>query len=997
MRNRVSGFFERYMNGTKGVISLFLAILMVPFASVAAMLVNAGRINSAVAVFDEALCNASNSVLGTYDPFIRTRFGLMAISQNTADGGTALGNTSSGYDGDAFIKDLFSYYMERNLGVLSNTYKTSNVDAEGLYPLSDPEVLLSAVEQTGKITLPVKLAADWGSLDELINKISKPFKVFEKIENFVSGAADTVTNIDKMFEKKDEMDECYKKCLEAKEKYENAYNTFNDAVSEFNQLIDDINYWTALVNQYQSEVDREKQKIGNLSAQLDQKKQELNEKEEKIKQLNEKKTQGYLTAVVELAKEVKTLKTEIDDLEDEIAEISPGYKTAIENLESAQNTLQSYKNAFPDKKSKVESAKNDYYNKIVALRDLVNSTGNSVKEFQSSVTTMITTLISAAETGVELNVEITNKQIDEAQEYFRYQKTLADYLPEDDKAVEESQKYADRLSKLSTQKTDEKNKAKIAAAAKSTANDTYKEAQEFAETDYAQQFKTIYDNLEKVRLNVNDTVIPTSYSKISYRETVYVEVDIPDTPTAADAAISGIENRIENSSVWTVIKVLLEFVDAMTNVNWVFSALELNAEIDMKSYDNVGGLPSQKNQKGAYPLYAPHDAEDAAQALSNKRLLNSFSDINVYSVDKPKTDLQVIIDSINELRNCVSPFRLRNIGKIKEAAGDLIGALGRVASSIGSAIMEMVVDRLYIATYCAYNTANRTTYEKKALTGASYSLPKNSELGKGYTFCGAETEYIFTGNMNETDNQKSVAWKMLGARCIANFMNVLDDPVFSALANALGAFLPFLGQLIVYVIAVFVESYLDMTLLCGGSTIPIVKTYIFLSPYGLMEYLKKAVNLDLRSGDKEKIYNKVRDCGNKINEKSLYKSLEGKFFEYNGDDPVVLPTYDEYNKTADENKKSTASIFELDYTKQLWLLMVLFGDKDEMTTRLADIIQMESTYNAKGGTEIATYDFNLDKSYTYLRTSGDFSSQAFIAVGDTNTLTSQKRVIYNGY
>ena len=43
--------FHHYINGTKGVISLFLAILMVPFATIAGSLVNAARINSAVAVF----------------------------------------------------------------------------------------------------------------------------------------------------------------------------------------------------------------------------------------------------------------------------------------------------------------------------------------------------------------------------------------------------------------------------------------------------------------------------------------------------------------------------------------------------------------------------------------------------------------------------------------------------------------------------------------------------------------------------------------------------------------------------------------------------------------------------------------------------------------------------------------------------------------------------------------------------------------------------------
>ena len=93
-------FLNKYINGTNGVISLFLAILMVPFASIAGALVNSARINSSVAIFDEALCSASNSTLGTYDNFLRERFGLLAMDQNTASGGS--GYSAVKLEDDAF-------------------------------------------------------------------------------------------------------------------------------------------------------------------------------------------------------------------------------------------------------------------------------------------------------------------------------------------------------------------------------------------------------------------------------------------------------------------------------------------------------------------------------------------------------------------------------------------------------------------------------------------------------------------------------------------------------------------------------------------------------------------------------------------------------------------------------------------------------------------------------------------------------------------------------
>ena len=59
-------------------------------------------------------------------------------------------------------------------------------------------------------------------------------------------------------------------------------------------------------------------------------------------------------------------------------------------------------------------------------------------------------------------------------------------------------------------------------------------------------------------------------------------------------------------------------------------------------------------------------------------------------------------------------------------------------------------------------------------------------------------------------------------------------------------------------------------------------------------------------------------------------------------------------------------------------------------------MQMEATYKTMNGS-VQTYMFDLDKSYTYLRAAGNFSSKAFIGVGDTDKLTSEKRVVYNGY
>ena len=73
---------KKWIRGTRGAISLILALLMLPFYSLAAVLVEAGRYQSAVRTLDEALSVSAYSVLSDYDSSLKDRFGLLAVSQD---------------------------------------------------------------------------------------------------------------------------------------------------------------------------------------------------------------------------------------------------------------------------------------------------------------------------------------------------------------------------------------------------------------------------------------------------------------------------------------------------------------------------------------------------------------------------------------------------------------------------------------------------------------------------------------------------------------------------------------------------------------------------------------------------------------------------------------------------------------------------------------------------------------------------------------------------
>lgn len=213
------------INGTKGVISLFLAILMLPFTIFVGALVNANRVNSAASIFDEALCNAANSTLGTYTPFLKKRFGLLALKYDVK-------GTLSQNDVQECISGTFSDYMKINCGALSNTFLEPDYQAKGVYPLSDPTVMKGQILQFSKYSVPKQLVEDTLDIDGLIKKFESlipGYAFFDSIKN-IAGTADScmtyADNISFLKDCADTQDQNYKN-------YEKAYTEFASAITSY--------------------------------------------------------------------------------------------------------------------------------------------------------------------------------------------------------------------------------------------------------------------------------------------------------------------------------------------------------------------------------------------------------------------------------------------------------------------------------------------------------------------------------------------------------------------------------------------------------------------------------------------------------------------------------------------------------------------------------------------------------------------------------------------
>lgn len=986
-------FFNRYINGTKGAISLFLAILMVPFTSVAGVLVNAGRINSAVAIFDEALCNASNSTLGTYDKFLRERFMLMATSQDVTAGAVKFGKPSSNYTADEFINDLFKYYMETNLKALNNTYDSDNVSATGVYPLADPDILKSSVVNASQIVVPAKMVVDWGSIDDIVSSLTSPFKLLSSFADTLTSAADAVTAYDELGEKEEALKKAIEACDTAKTEYTTAYNDFKKAVKDYNGNLDNVTYWQGEVTRIQGEFDALVTKAKSYNDKIDA-------HNKTIADLNKKRPSGYKD-------QVKSLNEKIDKLKEDREKAVPGYDAKEKELGNANTKLQTAKNNVSGYLEKVKTQKTNYYNKIIAFRNKINSTSSAAVAFQNAGSDLISKGTSVVQNTISSGFAIaeqansnSQKKIKQQNEEINYQIALAEKTGTTADVTHYyniKQENNSALNNLQNSSLNNTNINTVIQSGVSTAKGTVSGLSKFVTRDLTAEYKAVYDKLDNLAITVNNVKIPESGTKVkSYDH--YESITYPVSANKVTEIVDEIVNSAVNNAGWAALKMVVNFFMALFDLK-VFYDPNLKANVKLDNYSNIGGLPSTK--KGV-SYTSQFDKADATAANKNKEMLNSYSDVEVYELPTSEVStleqLQEHIEAIKEILN-KEKLKLKDFKALYDEGKGIVSCITNLVSDTLiqglTTVNQTLTNRLLLVGYLSYNTANRTTYSGAGLSGSSFGLPSTEANKDGYLFSGAETEYIFSGKLSERKNQTNVFFAIFAERMLFDIAPVLADATVQAIATSVGSVTFGIGTPLTYILFIALEGFVDTIVLVNGGTIPILKSVIFLSPGGIVNLVKEICSLKLSESVQQTLFEKSRDFAYNVNEKAKNTAYEHGI--YPGEQTVPNMSYKEYKEQAKatEEANKISNLFDFDYTKSLQIIMLLFGSTDKFVKRLADIIQMEATYKAKSGT--ATYNFDLAKSYTYIRAQGNFSSSAFIRLGENDEVNSNNRVLYNGY
>lgn len=974
-------FFRRYLNGSKGVISLFLAILMVPFLSVAGILLNAARINSAVAIFDEALCNASNSTLGTYDEFLKSRFGLLAMSQDTSAKGV-------NYTAQQLINDTFQEYMRKNVGALSNTYFNVKTEGYGVYPLADPHVLYSQICEAGKYSVPTKLTIDFTSIDSIISSFTSNLDVWSDLAdmgNHAVGAADAFLEVD---EKQDILREAVKAGATKKTDKDTGYEAFSGAVTTYNSLVDER---VTKLQECETAIQTAKEDVEAGKKTVEE---EADKQKELVEQLLtlENATDSHGNKLDN--------STAITLLKETNAEALEPYLTAREALEEAEDALSDaetdQKETEAEYKGKLAAARTDIIDKrnayaaaLGAYAEAIKTVGEDAVEtqsaFQSAVDESVAFAADVAQTASDTGKKASEKKVKDLEEQLK--------TATEDGDTEKADDFRTQIEKEKKDGDNGKYAADITKTAVETKGNLPKNIIDFNKRDFNREYDAYYQEVIRVK-GIVEHYEPAEKDteKSGSTKQCKTAVEMRLTEADVDALSSKLGEEAAKSSFFGLLKTVFDFITAMLTLDIWFN-WELTGYVSDDYLEGQGGLPSKRDRADArYSLDSKYAAEDKDQSDRYKEALNSYLSDNGKSLGA--TDIQTIIDNIKNncdlIRDGASEIvGLRFFHGVYSIISGLVGLVTGIFNFVKwmiANVAKAVGERALMAGYIGYNTPNRTTYLGKALTGASYpsSLPTiGDSLGSG--FMGAETEYIIMGMSYEAANQTAVFMVVYLIRILSDIVPVVTNDEVKAFGTAAEAALSIiglgpLGKPLVYITFVLIEAMVDTIIMVNGGDVPILKKTVYFTPSGLSDLIDKIVKIPLTEDAKKSMEKGLND--------TIKETVPGGKTVSLKDNPTT--------QAKPSTKDKVRNAFSIDYTQTLILIIMVLGSED-MLKRLGDVIQMEATTAASSSNKIGSYSFNLDHSYTYLRASGHFDSHEFIKLSDTGILTSTKRVVYRGY
>lgn len=216
MLNQIRKFFRQFRRQTKGIISLFLALTLLPFSSFAILITESARYQNAAELLEEIIDGSAFSSIADYDSYLEKRFDLLATGQQTN------------------VSDNFSKYMNNNMSAIGKNATLKSATAEGEFALSDPDILKAQIMENCGIEVTAEFIEDVGDIEELFKELKKCFG--GDLENMVN-TMDAIEKSADIVKDVTEALECIKETVELYDYYAEVKSTYLEKADAFETAV----------------------------------------------------------------------------------------------------------------------------------------------------------------------------------------------------------------------------------------------------------------------------------------------------------------------------------------------------------------------------------------------------------------------------------------------------------------------------------------------------------------------------------------------------------------------------------------------------------------------------------------------------------------------------------------------------------------------------------------------------------------------------------------
>ena len=214
--------FFRKNRGVSGSISILLSLLLLPIYSLAALLIESARYQSAKEQLNELTYLGELAILADYVDFLAENYDIYAFN------GKNMNETFEEYVQNAYAKGTISTTKLADFLGLDE----ASCDVKFMYSAADPDVLEYQITQIGRFAMPADILSKNITLFSLVKSLEDKLKAVTKKLKLINAAADAYEDGTKIVETSVKMTNDTVKLKSAIGAYDTAYQDYINAAEK---------------------------------------------------------------------------------------------------------------------------------------------------------------------------------------------------------------------------------------------------------------------------------------------------------------------------------------------------------------------------------------------------------------------------------------------------------------------------------------------------------------------------------------------------------------------------------------------------------------------------------------------------------------------------------------------------------------------------------------------------------------------------------------------